>query len=71
MVPLKQYLIFGVIFSVLFQELFRLAFWKILKYDFGILFNVMIVVFHVQASLALYAYSPIHFQLGPRTCIAR
>eukprot|EP00794_Sanderia_malayensis_P016805 gene16805-18501_t len=29
--PLKSYLIFGVTFSVLFQELFRLAFWKILK----------------------------------------
>eukprot|EP00112_Aurelia_sp_Birch-Aquarium-sp1_P015766 Seg352.2 transcript_id=Seg352.2/GoldUCD/mRNA.D3Y31 product="Gamma-secretase subunit APH-1A" protein_id=Seg352.2/GoldUCD/D3Y31 len=30
-VPLKSYLVFGVTFSVLFQELFRLAFWKILK----------------------------------------
>ena len=64
MVPLKQYLIFGVIFSVLFQELFRLAFWKILKYDFGILSNVMIVVFHVQISLALHIYSPVHFLVG-------
>jgi len=45
-VPLKEYLIFGVTCSVIFQEFFRYLFYRILRY---VLFTLLCVSFNLMS----------------------